>query len=82
MLCGRHVIVGRPLPANYAYPAAEVSLVLCCIWNLVALLTFPHVSMQNYTDEAMPETEEAPADEAPEKPEDKDDDKDKDEDEE
>ena len=40
------------------------------------------VFVQNYTDEAMPETEEAPADEAPEKPEDKDDDKDKDEDEE
>lgn len=38
--------------------------------------------MQNYTDEAMPENEEAPADEVPEKAEDKDDDKDKDEDEE
>lgn len=46
------------------------------------ILTNLHVVMQNYTDEAMPETEEAPADEAPEKREDKDDDKDKDEDEE
>lgn len=37
--------------------------------------------VQNYTDDAMPENEEAPADEAPGKPEDKDDDKDKDEEE-
>lgn len=36
---------------------------------------------QNYTDDAMPENEEAPADEAPGKAEDKDDDKDKDEEE-
>ncbi len=38
-------------------------------------------SVQNYTDDAMPENEEAPADEAPGKAEDKDDDKDKDEEE-
>ena len=38
--------------------------------------------VQNYTDEAMPDTEEAPADEVPEKADDKDDDKDKDEDDE
>ena len=68
-----------------AYPAAAViTHIVLHSWYLLAscILTSPHVSMQNYTDEAMPETEEAPADEAPEKPEDKDDDKDKDEDEE
>ena len=48
--------------------------VLCLDHSLMVL--------QNYTDDAMPENEEAPADEAPGKAEDKDDDKDKDEDEE
>ena len=38
--------------------------------------------LQNYTDDAMTQNEEAPADQAPEKAEHKDDDKDKDEDEE
>ena len=53
-----------------------LSLAQCILTNLHKLF------VQNYTDEAMPETEEAPADEVPVKPEDKDDDKDKDEDEE
>lgn len=54
---------------------------LIVFWHASRMTAVLCASVQNYTDDAMPENEEAPADEAPGKAEDKDDDKDKDEEE-
>ena len=61
------------------YRLITIDYSLACIHLRMTAVLYAFV--QNYTDDAMPENEEAPADEAPGKPEDKDDDKDKDEEE-